>query len=206
MAEIVTSQTRIANRALIVLGSVERVSSIDDPSPLAKQIKDLWHESRRTGIVAHPWNFAISRAQLNEVTPKPVFGYDRKFAIPPDCLRWLPPGQGDYDWFLGEEEEGFILSDAAAPLNIRYIKDVPDVGLWPVHFSNFMAYQLAMDLAESATQIAGNVQDMAYKRDEALTEAKKLDGLASGNRSRGNVEMTSRWNAARNYPNYRVPG
>jgi hypothetical protein len=206
VADILTSQTRIANRALIVLGSVERVVSIDDPSPLAGQIKDLWHESRRSGIVAHPWNFALERAQLNEATPKPVFGYERKFKIPANCLRWLPPGQGDCDWFLGEEEGGFILSDASAPLNIRYIKDVEAVELWPAHFAVFMSYQLAMDLAESATQIGASVQDMMNKREEALIEAKKLDGLASGNRSRGNVEMSSRWVSARNVPQYRVPG
>jgi len=206
VADIVTSQTRIANRALIVLGSVERIVSVDDNSPLAGQIKDLWHESRRTGIVAHPWNFALERAQLNEASPKPVFGYERKFTMPPNCLRWLPPGQGDCDWFLGEEEGGFILSDASAPLNIRFITDVPDVTAWPAHFATFMAYQLAMDLAESVTQINANVQDMAYKREEALTEAKKLDGLASGNRSRGNIETSSRWVSARNVPQYRVPG
>lgn len=206
MADIVTSQSRIANRALIVLGSVERIVSVEDPSPLAGQIKDLWHESRRSGIVAHPWNFALERAQLNEAPPKPVFGYARKFKLPAECLRWLPPAQGDYDWFLGEEEGGFILSDASAPLNIRFIKDVEDVSAWPVHFQIFMGYQLAMDLAESATQIGGNVQDMMNKREEALTEAKKLDGLASGNRSRGNVEMSSRWVSARRVPQYRVPG
>ena len=206
MADIVTSQSRIANRALIVLGSVERIVSVEDPSPLAGQIKDLWHESRRSGIVAHPWNFALERAQLNEATPKPVFGYERKFKLPPECLRWLPPGQGDYDWFLGEEEGGFILSDARAPLNIRFIKDVEDVSAWPAHFQIFMGYQLAMDLAESATQIAGNVDDMTLKREDALIEAKKLDGLASGNRSRGNVEMSSRWVSARRVPQYRVPG
>lgn len=59
MADIVTSQTRIANRALILLGTVTRVISVDDPAPLARQIKDLWHESRRAAIISHPWNFAL---------------------------------------------------------------------------------------------------------------------------------------------------
>jgi hypothetical protein len=213
VATIVTSQTRIANRALILLGTFERINSVQDTAPLAEQINDLWHESRRAAIAAHPWNFAIERVQLNETAFVPAFGYSRKFALPPDCLRWLPPSRDDYDGFEGEEEGGFILSDAAAPLNVRYIRDVEDVTAWPVHFSVFMGYQIAMDLAESATQISGNVDDMAVKREEALMEARKLDGLASGNRSRGDIEILSRWTAARRNPYYsrgtyysRVPG
>lgn len=206
MADIVTSQTRIVNRTLILLGSVERLVSVDDPVPLARQIKDLWHESRRTAIAAHPWNFALWRVQLNVAAEVPAFGYARKFLLPADNLRWLPPARDDCDGFEGEEEGGFLLSDADAPLNVRYIRDMPDVTKWPAHFATMMAYQLGLDLAESATQIQANVEDMQVKWDAAFAEARRVDGLASGTRSRGNVQYTSRWLSARRDRTYNVPG
>ena len=204
MADIVTSQTRIGNRALILLGSATRIISVDDPAPLAKQIKDLWHESRRAAIVSHPWNFALFRQELNAAGSAPVFGYARQFSLPPECLRWLPWPR-DSEWFFeGVEEGGYILSDAAAPLPFRGIRDIEDVAAWPAYFQFFMAYQLAMDLAQSATQFAGKEQDMAQARELAIDEAKKLDGLASGERSTGNPRFLSRWASARNTP-YRGP-
>lgn len=197
MADIVTSQTRIANRALILLGTSTRVISVDDPAPLAKQIKDLWHESRRNAISAHPWNFALFRQELNETGDAPAFGYTRRYAIPADCLRWLPPPRDSEFFFEGVEEAGHILSDCGAPLPFRGVRDIEDVGAWSAAFSYFMAYQLAMDLAQSATQFSGKEQDMAQAREMALREATKLDGLASGERTTGNPRALSRWNRAR---------
>lgn len=197
MADIVTSQTRIANRALILLGTATRIVSVADDKPLAKQVRDLWHESRRAALAAHPWNFALHRVQLNEAGTAPAFGYARQFRLPPECLRWLPWPRDHELFFEGVEEGGYILSDAAAPLPLRCIRDVEDVGAWSAAFATFMAYQLAMDLADSATQFAAKAQDMAQARDIALEEAKKLDGLATGERTLGNKRYLSRWVTAR---------
>lgn len=199
MATIVTSQTRIANRAFILLGSTERIASIDDPSPLALQVKDLWHESRRQVLVAHPWNCAIRRARLNRAGSAPAFGYAAQFQLPADCLRWLPWMDGDCDWFDGEEEGGFLLSDAAGPLNIRYIADIEDVTRWSPHVQLLMAYRLAWDLCESATQISSNVAEarIAYEGQDGrggyMAEARRLDGMATGNRTNDSARQSSRW-------------
>lgn len=197
MADIVTSQTRIANRALILLGTASRIISVEDRAPLARQIKGLWHESRRAGIAAHPWNFAVRRTTLNAAGATPAFGYARQFKLPPDCLRWLPPPRDSEFFFEGVEEGGFILSNAEAPLPVRFIADVPDVTAWSAAFDTFMAYQLAKDLADSATQFSAKQQDMAAEREAALDEAKRLDGLASGERTTGNARYQSRWSGSR---------
>lgn len=207
MASSSATQTQIYNRALILLGSVARVRSIDDAQPLARQLNDVWDGSRQAAIASHPWNFAIKRAQLNAHANKPLFGYSVQCALPADCLRWLPAGRGDYEFFEGEEEGGFILTDAAAPINIRYLADITDVGAWPPHFVTFMAFELAMMTAESGTQMTASVDDMTVKREQALMDAKRFDGLATGNRSRGNVETESRWLSARYGRSYgSVPG
>lgn len=197
MADIVTSQTRIANRTLILLGTSTRIISVDDPAPLAKQIKDLWHECRRNALSLHPWNCAVARWQLNADGVAPAFGYARRFRLPPECLRWLPWPRDSEFFFEGVEEGGYILSDAAAPLPLRGIQDVEDVAAWSAAFSYFMAYELAMALAQSATQFAGKEQDMAQARELALDEARRLDGLASGERTTGNARWLSRWAGSR---------
>lgn len=209
---IVTSQVRIWNRAMILLGSVERITSISDSGPLANQARDLWHESRRGAIVAHPWNFAIKRAQLNRAGTVPAFGYSGQFGLPEDYLRWLPAATDSCDWFEGEEEGGYILCNRTDPINIRYIADREDVTMWSPHFVELMAYKLAMDLAESATQIAGNVDDMRVKYEGqdgeggALAKAKRLDGLSTGRRGRSNIETSSRWLSGYGVNPRRAPG
>lgn len=199
MANIVTNQTRLANRAFILLGSTERIVSIEDGSPLALQVKDLWHESRRETLTAHPWNCVIRRARLNKAGAVPAFGYSAQFKLPNDCLRWLPWASGDCDHFEGEEEGGYILANEAGPINIRYVGDVEDVGAWSVHVQTLMAYRLAYDLCESATQISGNVEAarIRYQGQDGnggyLAEARRLDGLATGKRANDTARITSRW-------------
>ena len=199
MANIVTSQTRLANRAFILLGSTERVTSVNDGSPLANQVKDLWHESRRELFVLHPWNCLIRRAQLNRAGAVPAFGYTAQYGLPADCLRWLPWVQDDCEYFEGEEEGGFILASAGDMLRIRYIADIEDETKWSVHLQTLMAYKLALDLCESATQISGNVEEARIRfegqdgRGGYLAEARRLDGMATGRRSNDTARVSSKW-------------
>jgi hypothetical protein len=197
MAEILQSDTRIANRALILLGTATRVISVDDPLPLGRQIKDIWFESRRAAIVSHPWNFALFRKLLNASGSAPAFGYAYQYKLPAEALRWLPPERGDDDFFEGEEEGGSILSNAPAPLSFRGIQDVEDVAQWSAGFVYFMAYQLAADLAASATQFKDMAQEMANERENALREAKRIDGQSSGSALSERRPHTSRWVTAR---------
>lgn len=160
----------------------------------------MWHESRRTAIAEHPWNFAIKRALLNEAGDAPLFGYARQFRLPADNLRWLPFARDDDNYYEAVQEGDVLLSDAAAPLPYRYIADIEAVTSWPPHFVTFMAFQVAADLATSATQVSYDADRMVAKRDEELASAKQADALASGNRSLGNVEISSRWAGARHVP------
>lgn len=199
MANIVTSQTRIANRAFILLGSVERIVSVSENSPLAIQVSDLWHESRREIFALHPWNCLIRRAVLNKAGAVPAFGYTAQFGLPADCLRWLPWARDDCEYFEGEEEGGFILASATDNLRIRYIADIEDVTSWSVHLQTLMAYKLAVDLCESATQISGNVEEARIKfegqdgRGGYLADARRLDGMATGRRSNDTARVSSKW-------------
>jgi hypothetical protein len=78
--------------------------------------------ARDETLRAHPWNEAKKRVILYQYTPSPVFGYDRAYAKPTDCLRVLSVDDsigsdvsyrraGIYDWGV---EGDYILSDAGA--------------------------------------------------------------------------------------------
>ncbi len=195
---IITSEVRIANRALIFLGSVERITSFNDGSPLAEQIKDLWHESRRELLSEHPWNVAVTRALLNRAGA-PEFGWQSKHQLPQGCLRWLPWSADHPEYFEGEEEGGFLLSNCMGALPVRFIADVPDLTRWPAYLQMAMSYKLAMDIAESATQIAGNVDEARVRyegqdgRGGYLAKAKGQDGATTGNRANDTARAKSRW-------------
>src|SRR5690606_30351841 len=122
--------------------------------------------------------------------------------LPADNVRWLPPAPDSEEYFHAVEEEGYLIADEGETLKIRYIKLVDDVTRWPPHLVAAMGYRLAMDAAEAITQSTSIVEDMRVKYEGqdgeggALAKAKRADGLATGDRDRGNVAVLSRTLAA----------
>lgn len=200
------STTSIVNDALARLGSTERVRSINEDRTVALAAKAVW-DGLLQAEFDFPWNFAIARAKLNAHADAPAFGYSRQFKLPADCLRWLPPVAEDGTaYFEGEEEGGFILTNAEAPLLIRYIsKDkAEDVGSWPASFVQFITYALAYAMAEPVTQSQGIKDRMEAKMNEARTIARRRDASSSPRRSRVMATQRSPWLASRGRPY--VPG
>jgi hypothetical protein len=192
------SVTRIANRAYVHLGQNTRISSIDDVSNAAQRVKAVWDDARDTALSLHPWNFATKR-QMLERDPEgvPAFGWSYRFRLPADCLRWLPPSRDDRDYVSAVEEDGFLLCNEEGPIPARFIYRNEDVTRWSSSFRTVMSYQLAFEMCEDTTEQKGLRDRLLNDRDEAVREAKKLDGLASGDRDRGNITSQSRILSAR---------
>lgn len=189
------SETRIANRALTLLGSGKRILALDDAAPEAKTLLALWADARDATLAEHPWNFAIRRAALPASTVAPAFGYARSFPLPSDCLRWLPPRR-PYRPAI-EQEGAALVSDADAPLPIRFIARIEDVALWSPGFADAMAYRLAAEAAEPLSADKGLHDRMMAGWRAAIAKAKRQDGAATGD-DRGALEEDSAWLAARN--------
>lgn len=197
-----SSQTDIINKATVLLGSSERLSNIDAGGANAANLRTLWDIARQSLLASHPWNFALKRAKLLPEETAPEFGYAYQFAVPEDCLRWLPWARGEQYYFEGEEEAGFILSDEST-IYIRYIIDVEAEGKWPPLFADAMAYQLAFEYCEGRTQMSGLRDRLKDDLDRKLgrpVSAKLADGLSTGKRGRGNPQVQSRWASARHRP------
>jgi hypothetical protein len=196
------TQTRIVNGALAELGSTERLTSMDDPtSNSAKRAASLWPEVLRDLLSRHPWNFALRRRALNASSEVPSHGWERKFKLPEDCIRWLPGSLTDDDYRDAEREGDYLLSDAEAPLACRYIAYVEDVTVWPPAFVRAMTLLLGAAMAEGVTQSEGIKDRLAERAEAQIRTAKRIDGLETGRTRRSTIApIFSSWLQARNRP------
>ena len=170
------SQTSICNRALECLGDAPIVS-IDDDTKQAKALRRIYDNTRRAFLCEHPWHFAKKRASLPASAVPPVWGFARGYPVPVDFLRLLAVRNGP-DFSLEADQSGsqWILSDAAAPLEILYLFDATDAGRLPPHAVEALARWLAYDLAEDLTQSNTKKQDAAQALAIALLRAKRING------------------------------
>ena len=170
------SQTSICNRALECLGDAPIVS-IDDDTKQAKALRRVYDNTRRAFLCEHPWHFAKKRASLPASAQAPAWGFARGYPVPADFLRLITVNNGPA-FSLEADATGsqWILSDAAAPLEILYLYDVIDAGRLPPHAVEALARWLAYDLAEDLTQSNTKKQAAAQDLGVALARAKRING------------------------------
>lgn len=203
------SQTAIVNMALTMLGEGTRISAMDDGSRLARHANAVWDLARDEALEGHPWNFAVGRQSLPvSADYVPPSQYDFAYELPADCLRWLPPSEDDSDYFAGELESGlvtsgsievprrFIVSNASAPIVIRYIRRVEAIAIWSASFRVAMAAKVAKYLAKPITGQSNMMEAMEAEYEAAIAAARARDGLATGRTQRRQAARSS-WLDAR---------
>lgn len=176
--------TELANGVLTKLGDV-MVSSLDDGSTAAQLIKANLDRLRRAELRKYRWNFAGQPASLAEVLPAPPFRWAHAYALPSDSLRLLdvysgpfivgsswPPPRADY-----QLQGVFVLTNELAPLNVRYGRDVPDVGAWDAAFFEVMTCKMAAELCERFTQSGQKKKTFEALYQQAVSDAKRLDAI-----------------------------
>lgn len=196
------SETEIANKPFILLGTAQRISNINDTSVLATQIRECWQITVPAILADHPWNFALRRVQINrdgDYVPETLVGQYR-YRLPQDCLRWLPPDRGDADWFDAQEESGFLLCDDEGPIVVRYIGDERDITRWSALFIDALCYKLAYELSESVSADQSLRDRMEAGYEAAIGKARSRDGLATGRTQRQSYMVRSRLIASRHRP------
>jgi hypothetical protein len=193
------SQAQICNAALAHLGEGQRVTDINaDGTPLAKVFLQTWDQAVDEVLADHPWNFAVKRkncAISAGVTPDGS-QYSQAFEKPADMLRWLPWSEDHEDYFEGEEEGDYLLSNAEAPIAVRYIARITHVAKWSAGFRAALAAKLAAMNAYAVTGQRAVASDMQTLYDDVvLPKAKRQDGAASGDRRRHLVSRSDWLNA-----------
>lgn len=188
-----TTRTGTVNLALTRLGTSRRITGLDEGTALANTAGAVFDAALRAVLAAHPWNFATTRASLPADADAPAFGYERRFTLPGDCVRWLPPEQSEDIYFEGEEEGGAILTDAEAPLPVRYVKLETDAALWSPEFEQVLAYRLALDLAYAVTALAEQSKLSEDGYVAALREGRRIDSRRSRRPERNTTNDGYTW-------------
>lgn len=165
------SVVEICNRALDKLGETP-IASLADDIKASRACNRAFAPVRDAVLRDHPWNCAIGRAALAADGQAPVWGYARRFPLPVDCLRVLDIAV-ETRWIV---EGRAILTDAGAPLQIRYIRRVDDPNLFDPLFVEALAARLAVELCEALTQSNTKRQALLEDYGRIVERARAADG------------------------------
>lgn len=176
----VLNEVEICNMALDLL-KVPPITNLREPKTQPEAVCSRWYDtSRRQVFRAHPWNFAKARATLSRNATAPTFGYTDRYALPNDFIRLRFIGD-DVDTLQSVDyqiEEGFILLDngGASSLNIGYIKDQKNVGVYDELFKSYLAQQLAYNMAYAFSGKETLRQGVKKMLDDTRLEARAVNG------------------------------
>lgn len=180
------SKITICNRALSKLGA-DRITSLDDDNKAARAMKSAFDFVRDAEFRAHVWNFTVKRAELAASATAPTWGYSYQYAMPSDFLRLLEirdlysnSNTQDYRTNptpLWQMEGGNLVTDAEAPVFIRYVARVTDTETYDALFSEALACRLAAETAEEITESSTKVGNAWKLYERAVKEALRSDAI-----------------------------
>ena len=192
----VTTKTGLANLTASLM-KVEAVTQIDPPdarSKFAKKANQWYDETRRDVLAEHTWNFALKRVQLPKDATDPAFGYGARYLLPSDYIRLATIGNEDNPEVDYKVEDGYILCDISAPLDLRYVYNVEDVTKFSPKFIQCFARKLKANLVYDMTGNRTMQQEAELEYLEYLSMAKGVDGQESPPTHR---IRRSKWKAAK---------
>lgn len=149
------SQTEIANLSLRRFAQ-SRITDINENSPTAVVIRDVWENARRAALRSHHWNFAIRPAVLTASANMPLFKWRFAYPLPANYLRLVacncvPCGTKvtAYEIKQGtaapgdESSQRLSLYSNWSEAKIEYVADIPECELWDDQFVEAFSYKLA---------------------------------------------------------------
>lgn len=166
----------ICNKALTLIDG-DYILSLDEDSQNARLCKEFFDSSLETLLQEHPWNFALKRATLAQLSTTPAYGYDYQYGLPSDCLRVV---------HFQNEEEGyeFIIEDDAvlcdlSTCKITYIYSVEDMNKLSPMFRQAFIFYMAAELAPWITNAAQFAAGSAQQFMSAFKKAKTANARES---------------------------
>lgn len=185
----------LANRMILMVGG-ETISSFPGIATKTQRITKIIYD----GIVNEvfhfniPWKFATTRAQLDELSTTPAFGYDHQFAFPAVCVRILSTvdEEGDDIHYPYRREvlltrsgsrtvETDVLLTNQDEVFVRYVFLRANPAAWPGWFQRLVILHGAMQLVAPVQKddfTALNIQRQfvdAYSKAKGANAAEDLD-------------------------------
>lgn len=171
------SVVEIMNRALQKLGA-KRITTIDEDSKNARSCSVARIPVLLAMLEDHDWNCAIKRVQLAADSTVPTWGKGNSFTLPSDFVRISNPYPEDNYYNRDFVIEGRkILTNEAAPYNLRYIYLIDDPNEMSALFREAYAATLALEMCEEITQ--SNTKKDSLKDDlkQVLMRARRANAI-----------------------------
>ena len=170
-----TSVIEICNNALLDLGE-DVIMSLSDEGKAAGLCNHRWPAVRDAVLRAHPWNCAMTQAELASVTAAPLWKWEYKYTLPTDFLRIVQiVGQGGTEIADWEIQGGIILCNEDAPIYISYVRRETDPKKFDALLDEALSARLAATLAYPLSGSTSLAQSYWTFYQEKLTEARGVD-------------------------------
>jgi hypothetical protein len=172
------SQTSICNLTLIRLAQ-QPITDIDEGTVVADKLKAIYDDVRDYVLTRHPWNFAMKRAALAQLSETPAWGWSYYYQLPTDCLRIWQMNELENEDLWEIEAEGRLATDEGSA-NIMYIARVEEAGRYSPGFVSALAARLAEETALDLTGRPEVVKLMMQKWPTELAVAVAQDSQEKG--------------------------
>lgn len=176
------SAVSISNMALSLIGNKSfLITSLSEASEPARQCL-LWYEPIRDATLqAHPWNFAIRRAELAQISDTPAYGYAYAYALPDDYLKVVQTDVAEEGMDENYRVEGLLgsttrvlLSDEGE-VSIEYIAKITDPNAFSPTFVQALVTHLASVICTPLTDSQSRAKELKEAYKEIVREARSVD-------------------------------
>lgn len=194
---MITSAIDICNMALDYC-NVRNITSLEEDTKAAAKCR-MWYDTTRKALLLNlNASFSVKRAVLPEaVNVNTVYGYDKAYALPSDCLHVLNLNNPtDDEYYQIEGNYLFYEQKGNEQVKIRYIADVSEVTKFDSEFCDCLALKLAEKICLPLTedeQKAGMIKQLAAQK--YIETSSKY-----GRDNRMIVINTPRYRRAKEYP------
>lgn len=168
---VAQTKVGICNIALRLLGQ-DRISSLDENVEAARILNDIYDYVLKNTLRSHPWNFAIKRGSLAQLSATPEYGYSYQYQLPTDCLKVIEMSEDDAEWVI----EGRKLLTDEDEATIQYIALITDPNEYDSNFVMAFAARLAAEMCYPITSNASLTEAKEAKALDVFVKAKGSDG------------------------------
>lgn len=167
------NEVAICNAALLRTGVSKRIESLSDDTVEAEACSSEYDGVRDAVLRDHPWRFAKKYATISADADTPAWYWTVQYTLPNDCLLLLGLESEDYAYEVVANRK--LMTNVAAPLNIRYTSRVSDVTLMDPMFKQALVLKLASVLCLTLTSDRERVIQLEQLYAKAVEDARFAD-------------------------------
>jgi len=172
------TEVSICSNALRRLGD-NPITSLTDDTERARLCNSFYADARDAVLRLHPWNFAITRTSLAQLSDTPSYGFAYQYSLPtsPYCLRVLGMEYEDYIFKVENySTQGRVLLTDEGTAKILYVARITDTTQFDALFVDVLTAKLALDLCYPITNSVSLQDKMQKLYQLKLSDARSIDG------------------------------